>query len=193
MRHRFVISIYDDNLIDEDLLEYIFSHDGSKRQEVLRTLLRAGFSSLIQYKNNQGAMLSSIDRDSISIVINSLMNSGNQSSIQTKNKKTKDINNKIAEKELKKVVDKEGDFNNKKEVANNDLIIYKHKSNSSITDNKEKIDVDDLVDHDPSLEDIGAYEHDVEIEYRPNKEIKDINSEDPDDIEDPMIKLSRLF
>lgn len=61
MRHRFTFALYDDIAMDAELLDYIIGHDKYKRGDVIRMLLRVGYSSLIKHNDINDALIGSVD------------------------------------------------------------------------------------------------------------------------------------
>lgn len=63
MRHRYRVSLYDSDELDRDLIDYI--DDSQRRQELLRSLLRVGYSVLIRKEDDATAYLSSLTKDDL--------------------------------------------------------------------------------------------------------------------------------
>lgn len=76
MRHRFTFALQDEVVMDADVLDYIVGHEKYKRGDVIRTLLRIGFSTLVKNNNTRDSMLSSVDPDAIRLIINTLSQAG---------------------------------------------------------------------------------------------------------------------
>lgn len=78
MRRRFQVALYTEHDIEAELIDFLVAHDTRKRQELLRTLLKAGFSAMIKHKSSSAAMLDTLDSDTIALVMQSLMNANAQ-------------------------------------------------------------------------------------------------------------------
>lgn len=77
-RHRFNFSLYDDSYLDSEIIDYLSSHEaGHARQEAIRSLLRAGFSSLIKNNDKKQAALDSIDPNVLAAALQ-IINNVNQ-------------------------------------------------------------------------------------------------------------------
>lgn len=214
MRHRFTISIYGDNLIDREVLDYIFSHDSRKRQDIFRALIRAGYSSLVQHKNNQEAMLSSVDEDIASIVLQSISGDIERQAADNKSISNNEKPKIKADEKAKNLVVRDVPKNKKPKPEDKDLDIgkkeiyereneYQYPVSSDLVNQDYNIQVfsdDDLLDIDPSIE-YSNIESDSNNEFidplgDKNKGIEQ-NSRNEDDgemvIEDPMAKLSMFL
>jgi hypothetical protein len=76
MRHRFTFALYDDIAMDAELLDYIIGHDKYKRGDVIRMLLRVGYSSLVKHNDINDALIGSVDPESIRVIVNALAKTG---------------------------------------------------------------------------------------------------------------------
>ena len=79
MRHRYTVALYDEYPVDAQILDALTSVDKSKRQEMIRMFIRAGFSSSMKFKDSKEAMISSIDPNTLSLVF--AMMSGSKDSV----------------------------------------------------------------------------------------------------------------
>lgn len=74
-RYRLSFSMYDDTFIDSEIVDYLFSHDaGHARQEAIRSLLRAGFSSLVKNNDKRQASIDSLDPSVLAAALQILNN-----------------------------------------------------------------------------------------------------------------------
>ncbi|MND12163.1 hypothetical protein D3C87_378550 [compost metagenome] len=98
MRHRFSVALYDDLAMDAELLDYIFGHDKYKRSDVMRTLLRVGYSTLVKHNSDvNDIMVGSVDPDAIRIIMNALGKKGGVEAAHKaieRNKNQSDVENK---------------------------------------------------------------------------------------------------
>lgn len=171
-RHRFNFSIYDDSFLDSEIIDYLAGHDsGHARQEAIRSLIRAGFSSLIKNNNSKQANIDSIDPSVLHAALqtlNNITNAGNQAHSSGQNNAQKnsfsqnDYQQNSADKEQSKVVNNNDEFNS-------EINVYKEK--------KFKPRIDESTNQDPESKD----------EY----ENRDLSGEiEDDDIDDPMALFS---
>lgn len=83
-RHRFNFAMYDDSFVDTEIIDYISNHEaGHARQEAIRSLLRAGFSSLIKNNDSKQASIDSIDPKVLNAAIQTLNNITNAGHAQS--------------------------------------------------------------------------------------------------------------
>lgn len=61
MRHRFRVSLYDDSDLDKDILDFLSG--SSRKQEMLRTFIRAGYAMVINKQDTSLAYLESMEED----------------------------------------------------------------------------------------------------------------------------------
>ncbi|MCP1674164.1 hypothetical protein J2T57_001266 [Natronocella acetinitrilica] len=61
MRHRMTVNLYDENPLDADLLDYFADLGRSRRQELHRMLLLAGYNALVRNRNAQEAVIQAAD------------------------------------------------------------------------------------------------------------------------------------
>lgn len=69
MRHRYVVNLYSDDHFDAEISDYLTMFGGTKKQELLRTLLRVGYSSLVKHKNNPASIAAGFSSDELIAVI----------------------------------------------------------------------------------------------------------------------------
>lgn len=81
MRHRYSVSLYDDYHLDAELIDYISDHGKGRRQELLRSLIRAGYTALVQQKSGKESIISSINPDELKKIV-SLLDSEKSSAIE---------------------------------------------------------------------------------------------------------------
>jgi hypothetical protein len=195
MRHRYVLSLYDESPVDADILDYLAEYPSAKRQEILRGIIRAGFSTLIQHKNTSEAVIDSLDSNVTSLLLQILTNNNrseiNSSSVakserfgREERSKAKDVVSDSANNSLRtgNSIDK-GD-------ENPTLNHEQHKPRSSENNSQKHQPV-----HDRIAEIIKASEEtvvsDTSSELVVDKsigKIDDVFGID-DDIDDPMSKL----
>jgi hypothetical protein len=68
------VALYDESPLDADILDYLTGYPQGKRQEILRSICRAGFATLVQHKNASEAVIDSLDSDVSSMLIQILSN-----------------------------------------------------------------------------------------------------------------------
>lgn len=72
-RHRFQVTIYDSTPLDREVIDYLATFESSHaKQEFLRSLIRAGYSSIMKNRNNQQAALDSLDPETLAIALQTL-------------------------------------------------------------------------------------------------------------------------
>lgn len=76
MRHRYVVNLYSDDHFDAEISDYLTMFGGTKKQELLRTLLRVGYSSLIKHKSNPAAIAAGYSSEELVAVIAMLSANG---------------------------------------------------------------------------------------------------------------------
>jgi hypothetical protein len=190
-RHRFNFSIYDDTYLDSEIIDYLASHDsGHARQEAIRSLIRAGFSSLIKSNDSKQANIDSIDPSVLHAALqtlNNITNSGNsyvrapepplnhhvnnnesqKTEIQYNSNNDNIVKNKSSEPTYRE--DKiNSEIDNKDEFKSNIIINKENEFTPRIDESTNTMSVDDSFDDNRDL----------------SGEIED------DDIEDPMALFS---
>lgn len=59
MRHRYRVSLYDDSDLDKEIVDYLAST--SRKQEMIRTFMRAGFAMVVKKQEDSLAYLEAMD------------------------------------------------------------------------------------------------------------------------------------
>lgn len=77
MRHRLTVALYDESPLDAEILDHLAGYPQGKRQEIIRSICRAGFATLVQHKNASEAVIDSLDSDVSSMLIQILSNNTN--------------------------------------------------------------------------------------------------------------------
>lgn len=75
MRHRFVLNLNDSNSLELDIIDDLCQLNNSERQEMLRMLVKAGYSSLIQHKNATQSIISAQTPEVLSTLLGVLIGS----------------------------------------------------------------------------------------------------------------------
>lgn len=206
MRHRFTFALYDDIAMDAELLDYIIGHDKYKRGDVIRMLLRVGYSSLIKHNDINDALIGSVDPESIRVIVNALAKTG---AIESANKIIAE-KDKSKEKGSGKLIPPIENRNyHKAGERRKQRVKIKTEQNSAALENQESIQDPETRPHvenkniarekeAASLEVAEVADRHSAI-YNDDDDIVEVNpalieSEfDDDEITDPMKKLSRLF
>ena len=203
MRHRFTFALYDDIAMDAELLDYIIGHDKYKRGDVIRMLLRVGYSSLIKHNDINDALIGSVDPESIRVIVNALAKTGAIESaskiIAEKDKSKEKGSGKLIPPIENRNYHKAGERRKKR-------VKIKTEQNSAALESQESIQAPEPRLHvenksiareeEPTSPEV-ANRHSAT--YNDDDDIVEVNpalieSEfDDDEITDPMKKLSRLF
>lgn len=199
MRHRFSVALYDNYNIDAELIDFIVSHDSNSRQEVLRMLLRAGFSTLIKHKDTNSSMFNAVDQDKLSLLINTLSGTNLiQQKEQNTDNNENDIRYQFAQQniERKQVNNRNNSStkneNNKKDV---DLNIVKDIIKNKVEENKiELLSTDNMVIEEYPYEDDDLLDADpIILSESESIHTGSIDMIDDEDVIDPMSKLGKFF
>jgi hypothetical protein len=179
MRTRFQVSLYTEYETEAEIIDYLTSFDIRKRQEILRTLIKAGYSSMVKHKNSSASMLSSVDPDVLNALMQQLMVNG--AGVDTGYQRSKEepenngythpnlINGSPVKKEKKKK-SKTRDVENPvvKKIVQDSISSDKNSFNTNYDLNND----DEFLDEDPSI-----YIDD------------DMDIDDDEDIIDPLAAL----
>lgn len=186
-RIRYQVSLYTEYESEAEIADYLTSFDVRKRQEIIRTLVKAGYSSMVKHKNSSASMLSSVDPDMLNALMQQLMVNG--AGIDTGYKKTKEeagnknnkqpetINNSAIKKEKKKNPKAEKTPKSSETVEIENPVVEKVSKKpvdekNDFETNSDLNNDDEFLDEDPSI-----YIDD------------DIDIDDDDDIIDPLAAL----
>lgn len=75
MRHIKPVHLYDNNPLDADILDFLADND-KITQDLLRTMLRAGYSLIVQKKSIEASILATVDQADLSSLIIGLLQPG---------------------------------------------------------------------------------------------------------------------
>lgn len=108
-RHRYIVPLYEDNPLDAEVLEYLAEHSKKARPDLMRSLMRAGFSVLVQKETFDIGKLASLDDEAIRAILNSLVG-GNGAGVS---KRPRAAKKRKSEKRRQDVADSNADAEEK--------------------------------------------------------------------------------
>lgn len=73
MKHRYVVNLYSEDPLDAEIADYLVIHQGSRRQELLRTLVKIGFSTLIKGKDSLDAVSAGMDKTELVLLLRAML------------------------------------------------------------------------------------------------------------------------
>ena len=167
MRHRLTVALYDDNDLDAEILDFL-SDLNKGRQENLRTLLRAGFSVIVNQTSMEEARLSTLDEETIRSLAANALNINPKGSLFKKSPVTKrevvkepHVEKQTVNDDLKandKVVVTETQESPPNTEINTDIINHEEiiKENDSKEEFKKELNEDDIFNPLAKLQNINS-------------------------------------